>query len=245
MLHMLNVVCVPTASASNEYVLMLQPDIPSQANVSVEQAIEAWPLLMSTGLRLGSPAVADPPNGSDHDWLGRFMSLAAAQGFQIDFMCVHYYSRLDTFDISTNVNALYNLLHKIHNKWQRPIWLTEFAMINWWGGSIGKYASPQEQAEFVQASADMIDTLPFVERYAWFALHKDHPEATNGLYDEHGTLTDVGQTFQQLKWVLADHQNEKRLVKNSTNKGRKRYRIACILADIGYYWQWHPIFLEY
>lgn len=185
--------------ASSEYVLMLQPDIPSQANMSVEQAIEAWPSLMSTGLRLGSPAVADPPDGSDHDWLGHFMSLAAAQGYRIDFMCVHYYSRLNTFDVSTNVDALCCFLHKIYNKWKRPIWLTEFAMINWWGGDIGQYASSQEQAQFVQACDAMIDTLPFVERYAWFALHKDNPKATNGLYDEHGTMTDVGHTYQQLK----------------------------------------------
>ena len=178
--------------------LYVQPDIPSQANMSVEQAIEAWPSLMSTGLRLGSPGVADPPDGSDNDWLGRFMCEAALRQYRVDFMCLHYYSRLDTFDVQTNVDALFHFLHKVYNKWQRPIWLTEFALINWWGGRIEKYASSREQAEFVQACAAMMRTLPFVERYAWFALHNDHHEATNGLYNEHGTLTDVGRTYQEL-----------------------------------------------
>jgi len=40
-----------------------EPDLVSQANVSVAQALSLWPELMATGLRLGSPAVATGTGG--------------------------------------------------------------------------------------------------------------------------------------------------------------------------------------
>ena len=40
----------------------------------VQQAIAAWPTLMASGLRLGSPAVSVAQDGTRRDsWLGQFM----------------------------------------------------------------------------------------------------------------------------------------------------------------------------
>ncbi len=42
--------------------------------IVVQQAIAAWPTLMASGLRLGSPAVSVAQDGSRRDsWLGQFM----------------------------------------------------------------------------------------------------------------------------------------------------------------------------
>jgi Glycosyl hydrolase catalytic core len=38
-----------------------EPDLSSQSNMSVSQALALWPRLMATGMRLGSPAVARSP----------------------------------------------------------------------------------------------------------------------------------------------------------------------------------------
>ncbi len=65
------------AKAAGPYLLGFnEPDMAAQSNMSVEQALDLWPQLMSTGTTLGSPAVAfggDTPGG----WLDRFMSGAA------------------------------------------------------------------------------------------------------------------------------------------------------------------------
>ncbi|KAA6331416.1 hypothetical protein EZS27_019982, partial [termite gut metagenome] len=44
---------------------------PDQSNMSVEQAIEEWPRLMKSGLRLGSPSVSD--NSRLESWLYKFI----------------------------------------------------------------------------------------------------------------------------------------------------------------------------
>ena len=51
-----------------------EPDLGSQSNMSVAQALELWPKLMATGMSLGSPAVASgaaTPGG----WLDQFMAV--------------------------------------------------------------------------------------------------------------------------------------------------------------------------
>lgn len=67
-----------------------EPDLPSQANMTPEQALDLWPQLEKTGLPLGAPAVAtdaDKPDG----WLDRFMKGAAERGLRVDFIPVHWY----------------------------------------------------------------------------------------------------------------------------------------------------------
>jgi hypothetical protein len=64
-----------------------EPDQGGQANMTVAQAIAAWPRLMETGLILGSPSPAWPTVS----WLSDFMTQAAAQNLRVDFICLHYY----------------------------------------------------------------------------------------------------------------------------------------------------------
>ena len=58
-----------------------EPDFNTQSNMSVDEAISLWPKLMSTGLRLGSPAVA-----FNYDWLDDFMTKARNLNYRVDFM---------------------------------------------------------------------------------------------------------------------------------------------------------------
>jgi RNA polymerase sigma factor (sigma-70 family) len=67
-----------------------EPDMPSQSNMPVQQALQLWPRLMATGMRLGSPAVATgaaTPGG----WLDRFMRGAEARHYRVNFIAVHWY----------------------------------------------------------------------------------------------------------------------------------------------------------
>ncbi|SFB40260.1 Glycosyl hydrolase catalytic core [Amycolatopsis marina] len=154
-----------------------EPDMAGQANMSVEQALTLWPQLESTGMRLGAPAVAfggDQPGG----WLDRFMSGAAARGSRVDFIPLHWYGS----DFSpAAVDHLRGYLRAVHERYGKPIWLTEYALIDFTHGT-PRYPTEEEQVAFVKNSTAMLQGLPFVERYAWFTLST--ATAPTGLYDD-------------------------------------------------------------
>ncbi len=142
-----------------------EPDMAAQANMSVERALDLWPQLQGTGMRLGAPAVAF---GGDRagGWLDRFMSGAAARGHRVDFIPLHWYGS----DFSTAAtDHLKGYLQAVHNRYRKPIWLTEYALIDF-TTSTPRYPSSDQQATFARNSAAMLQGLSFVERYSWFTL---------------------------------------------------------------------------
>ncbi|WP_417279496.1 glycosyl hydrolase [Celeribacter sp.] len=132
------------------------------SNLSVEQAVALWPKLEARGLRLGSPAVTQDQTLGASSWQGRFMAQAEAKGLRVDFMAVHYYST------NGNVKAFETWLRKVHAEYKRPIWVTEFAFIDWQNVRGVRYA---QNAAFAEAAILMMERLPFVERHAWFAAN--------------------------------------------------------------------------
>lgn len=161
-----------------------EPDKVAQANMTVDLALELWPKLMSRGQRLGSPAMAGDAT-KDTSWLAQFMKRSSALGYRVDFIAVHYYSA------NADVNAFKNHLTALHNKYQKPIWVTEWALVDW--NNLGRF-TPEQMATFAKASLEMLDDLPFVERHAWFAFG---PHATNTqLMDANNRLTKVGVVFK-------------------------------------------------
>lgn len=152
-----------------------EPDLASQANMSVEQALDLWPQLEATGMRLGAPAVAfggDTPGG----WLDQFMSGAAARGYRVDFIPLHWYG--GDFS-SAAADELRGYLQAVYDRYHKPIWLTEYALTDF-SGSTPRYPTDQQQVDFVNSSTAMLDSLSFVERYAWFTLSTQ--TSPTGLY---------------------------------------------------------------
>jgi hypothetical protein len=94
-----------------------EPDHPDQANMTVQQALDLWPNLTATGMRVGSPATAADPSSSG-SWLEQFMDGAKARGYRVDFVCVHWYGQ--KFDIDGAVNRLKNFLLAVHHKFGLP-----------------------------------------------------------------------------------------------------------------------------
>lgn len=142
-----------------------EPDMSGQANLSVSQALSLWPQLQATGLRLGAPAVAygaDTPGG----WLDQFISGASAQNYRVDFIPLHWYGG----DFSSAASGeLESYLNAVHDRYQLPIWVTEYALIDF-SGPAPAYPSQDQQVEFINASTAMFDGLSWLERYAWFSL---------------------------------------------------------------------------
>jgi Glycosyl hydrolase catalytic core len=180
------------AQGSNAGILLTfnEPDNPGQSNMSVEQALAAWPQLEALHMTLGSPAVAEDatkPNG----WLARFMAGANASGFRVDFICIHSYQK--DFNPESATKKLVEYLTAVHKMYGLPIWLTEYAMGDWPKG-VGVTPDYSTQAKFARESAIAIDALPFVQRYAWYSDTPNQP--TWSAYNSDGLETAVGAAWR-------------------------------------------------
>ncbi|WBB69342.1 sigma-70 family RNA polymerase sigma factor [Micromonospora sp. WMMD812] len=180
------------AKAAGPYLLTFnEPDIREQANVTVEQALDLWPKLMATGSTLGSPAVAW--GGADSGgWLDRFMSGAAARGHRVDFITLHWFGA--EFATPQAVDQLKRYLQAVYQRYRKPIWLTEFALMRFDGGG-QQFPSQEQQAAFLTAATTMLGELPYVHRYAWFGLPATDKDRS-GLFRDGTETTAIGRAFQ-------------------------------------------------
>lgn len=164
-----------------------EPDGEEQANMTVDEAIALWPKLEEVGVPLGSPATVGPLN----DWMKEFMTKAAANNLRVDFVCVHNYG-------GANANSLKDRLNETYVEFNKPIWLTEFAVGDWNASTPedNKY-SPAEVLTFMKDILPILDKLEFVERYAWFSAKTSNPALTSSaLYDANGDLTQLGMFYK-------------------------------------------------
>ncbi|MGI4808002.1 MAG: glycosyl hydrolase [Janthinobacterium lividum] len=174
-----------------------EPDNSSQADMSVNQALSLWPSLMATGLRLGSPAPTTNDTIGENSWLAQFMSTAKSDNLTVDFIAVHYYST------DQSVDVFKNWLEAVYAQYNKPIWVTEWCLADW--NDPGRF-SATDQASFAQAGTKMMDSLPFVERQAWFAAYNggDGWNLNSGVFDASGNLTPVGLAFRELNTAASD-----------------------------------------
>ncbi|MBY8847429.1 sigma-70 family RNA polymerase sigma factor [Saccharothrix sp. MB29] len=166
-----------------------EPDLAEQSNMTVEQALDLWPRLQATGMRLGSPAVAhsaDKPGG----WLDRFMAGAEQRGLRVDFIALHWYG--SDFGPAA-VGHLKNYLDAVSARYGLPVWLTEYSLMDFSGGGV-RYPDERQLADFAGGSSRMLEGLPYLERYAWFALPADKPGT--GLYLPGGTPNRAGVAYR-------------------------------------------------
>lgn len=162
-----------------------EPDKHDQANMTVDEAIEHWPKLMATGLRLGSPACVN----AEGEWMKRFMKLAAEKNYRVDFVCVHWYG-------GKSGPAFLAKLERIHKLYNKPIWVTEFCPANWNDPSKVTVA---DQVKFMQYVLPRLERLPYIERYAWFTGNRaKHPVLNSGcLHDSAGKPTPPAAEYRK------------------------------------------------
>ena len=164
-----------------------EPDHHNQANIKVEKALELWPILERTGMRLGSPGCVHP----DREWMKTFMKGTKERGLRVDFVCVHSYA-------GPNPQGLVSKLKEVHRMFKKPIWITEFAVGDWEAKSAEENRhKPESVLRFMEKVLPMLDRLDFVERYAWFPAKPDNRAlGTSALFDEEGKLTRLGECYR-------------------------------------------------
>jgi RNA polymerase sigma factor (sigma-70 family) len=188
-----NVTPATLAKAGREGDVLLgfnEPDMGGQADMSVADALAAWPKLQATGLRLGSPAVAyggDTAGG----WLDRFMKGAKARNLRVDFITVHWYGS-DFSDAA--VGQFLGYVDAVHARYDLPIWVTEYGLMNFTGSP--KYPTAAQEVAFINGSTKGLEKRAFVERYAWFGLPAVGDSVDFGLYKDSSTPTEAGKAYR-------------------------------------------------
>lgn len=160
-----------------------EPDNGKQSNLTVSDALTAWPVMARKAQRLGSPAMAGNP--VDGDWLPTFMQANP----KVDFVTLHWYKGVQASKFINDVKALCKA-------YQKPVWVTEFApqTVAQSKSSPDKY-KPAEVVQFIRETVSWMNTEPCVERFAWH----DAKTGSSALFDEKGQLTATGKAYAQAR----------------------------------------------
>lgn len=162
-----------------------EPDGAAQANMTVQEAVERWDDLESLGVPLGSPATVNPLN----DWMQEFMNRAEQENLRVDFVTLHNYG-------GANPANFINLVKRTYETYQKPIWITEFAVADWGATSAENNRFSEAQViEFMKVVLPALDDIEYVHRYTWFDGGNRAPLATSTLFDEEGNLTPLGEIY--------------------------------------------------
>lgn len=102
---------LPSFSSTHPYSGTCQ----NTTNVSVQEALAAWPDVAALTSHLGSPAMAgNPVTGK---WLPEFMKAKP----KVSFVAVHWYK-------GDNAKGFIKDMERVHLAYGLPVWVTEFAV---------------------------------------------------------------------------------------------------------------------
>jgi hypothetical protein len=144
--------------------------------------------MMQSGLRLGSPAVTQDQAFGTGKWLTRFMDAAKLQKLRVDFMALHWYDwgnqtnnqATDSLTALAVFNRFKTYVERVHTAYPgQKIWITEYnANPNRSSLTVHKY--------FMKLSSDWMNTISWVERFAYFF------PASVPAVDVNGVMTEAG-----------------------------------------------------
>ncbi|PHN80094.1 glycoside hydrolase family protein [Pseudomonas syringae] len=185
------------AHSAIRYLLVInEPNLLDQANMTPETAASFWPRLeqiaAQTGVKLVGPAMnwgTMPGYGDPVVWLDAFYtayrSMNQNRDPRIDYLAFHWYDY-----------GLPGMLDRL-SKYGKPFWITEFA--NWHTLDDGAQIDSVDKQK--QQMAEMVATLEQrqdVFRYAWFTGRMNPDPHFSSLLDAEGKLTELGQYYLSL-----------------------------------------------
>ena len=167
----------------NHHLAFNEPDLEDQSNMTVERALELYPSLLASGLRLGAPAVSNLSYSltnsefNEGAWIIEFMDSCVARGYRVDFIPVHDYVRRSPSQYITRFQAL-------SEKYNLPIWVTEY---NYGNPNMGSADIEADDAlSNLEAITDKFEETDFIERYAWYYFFSNTGAYTDGELNERG-----------------------------------------------------------
>ncbi|KAH8774436.1 hypothetical protein F5883DRAFT_546812 [Diaporthe sp. PMI_573] len=168
-----------------------EPELPDQSNMPVELAAAEWlrwiEPLRQAGVRAGSPGISSAPHAVG--WLQEFLARIREGGSDIDFYCFHWYG----VELGQFYDYIWSTYHQLGP--DKPAWITEYACTNW---SVDNPLPREHVENFARESARYLDTLDWVERYAWFGPMRNCGTVGRwaAMLDPEGGLTPLGQAYR-------------------------------------------------
>lgn len=157
-----------------------EPDHPDQSNMNVSYALSLWPQLVAKSYTIASPATASNPAASG-SWLEQFMK----GGPKVDYVAVHWYG-------GAEASSFKNRMQEIYSKFQKPLWITEFACQT----HSDSVANPNK---YTQSQVDsFLDTvIPWMQGTSWIHRYCWHNSlvGTSALWDANGQITATGRKY--------------------------------------------------
>ncbi len=175
-----------------------EPNFIDQAKMTPSESAAAWPDLQKiaedNNLEIVSPAVnycgnCVSENGTMYTnpftYLDDFF--IECKDCQVDFIGLHWYGSGNSIVSYINNGRKYN----------KPIWITEFASID--------YSNPvqsiEDQKKYLAGTVNFLERDPDVYRYSWFIGRSD--DGINAfpyidLYGDDGMLTELGQLYADI-----------------------------------------------
>ncbi len=151
-----------------------EPDQADQSNMKFQTMIDMWPDFMKTGLRIGSPAFANPWNGANGGTLFDFIKKCEELNYRVDFVALHCYWG------GKSPQNWYNDLKSIYQQVKRPLWITEWNNgANWttetWPTADRSLsaANAAKQLNDIKGILTVLDTASFIERYSIYNWVQD------------------------------------------------------------------------
>lgn len=152
-----------------------EPDLGAQANMSPQEAADAWDNMEKFGdaVQVGSPAVCNGGGEVGLAWLKKFM--AACESCKIDFIAIHWYGDANDYGVEALKKHIKDTQAVAAG---RPIWLTEFQP----SGSV------EQQADFMNQMLPYLDDKSNgVERYAYYQV--------DGILTSGNALSELGSKY--------------------------------------------------
>jgi hypothetical protein len=159
-------------------------------------AVGYYKNLMKTGMRLVSPGCREE-GAKNNQWLQQFLTKATAQNVRIDAIAVHWYDWGSNPVATPNATAaqifsrFQSYLTNVYAVHGLPIWITEF--------NANPARSNATNAAFIALALPWLESLDYVERYAWFPYNSTtHYYGWDDLTDTqtNTTSTAVGTNYK-------------------------------------------------
>lgn len=150
------------AGYANHVLGMNEPNEPSQSNMSPSDGVSLWQQyinpLKDHGYYLVSPACTNDETGLE--WMASFFQ--ECSGCQIDAVAFHFYG--------TDAQDFISYATQLHNTYNLPIWVTEFADQSFSGGA---QATQDEVYAFASTVANFVDSTSWFEAAFPFGVMSD------------------------------------------------------------------------
>ncbi len=160
-----------------------EPDHADQSDLGTEIAIEMWPEMMKSGLRIGSPA----PDNINKDWLREFLAKADSLNYRVDFVATHmYWNSQDPYKLADYIAELCRDVYG-----GRPMWITE------WNNGANWTSEHWPDPTGLQRDADF--NIVYDENGVAATVNRPHTEANSAVQVK--WLTKALDAFDRCDWL--------------------------------------------